>query len=194
MPAPIICSPSKPTSRAEVESDFADAPQNQLDSHSATDKGHGRIEERTVTVSAETAWRAGERHFPGEFRLPQVKSSVRAACRSHLKDRCRFETRYFIASRRLSAAAAAHAVRGHGAIENSLHWTRDAVFQDDQRRNRKGHGALNMAIVRHFAFNLVRALPTSAPSKSPKAGRLEYPLLGGNPRRQPPSTGIRSPD
>ena len=55
-------------------------------------------------------------------------------------------------------ADAARAVRGHWAIENSLHWTLDTVFHDDLRRNRKGHGAINMAIIRHFAFNLVRAL------------------------------------
>lgn len=34
----------------------------------------------------------------------------------------------------------------------------DVVFNDDQSRLRKGHGAANMAIVRHFAFNLVRAV------------------------------------
>ena len=32
----------------------------------------------------------------------------------------------------------------------------DIVFKDDQSRLRKGHGARNMAVVRHFALNLVR--------------------------------------
>jgi predicted transposase YbfD/YdcC len=141
----------------EIEDYFADAPEDELESLTDTGKGHGRIEERIVTVSAETAWLNGQRHFPGEFRLPGVKTVVRAAARTHLKDRCRIETRTFISSRRLNAAEAAKAVRSHWAIENSLHWTLDVVFHDDLRRNRKGHGALNMAIVRHFAFNLVRA-------------------------------------
>jgi predicted transposase YbfD/YdcC len=142
----------------EIEDYFADAPQDQVESLADIDKGHGRIEERTVTVSSETSWLEGHRHFPGEFRLPGVKTVVRAAARTHLKDHCRIDTRYYISSRRLSAAEAAKAVRSHWMIENSLHWTLDVVFHDDQRRNRKGHGALNMAIVRHFAFNLVRAL------------------------------------
>jgi hypothetical protein len=43
------------------------------------------------------------------------------------------------------------------AIENRLHWVLDVVFKDDQSRLRKGNGAKNMAIVRHFAINLVRA-------------------------------------
>ena len=32
----------------------------------------------------------------------------------------------------------------------------DVVFKDDLCRLRTGHGAKNMAVVRHFALNLVR--------------------------------------
>lgn len=53
---------------------------------------------------------------------------------------------------------AAEAVRSHWAIENSLHWVLDVTFSADQSRLRTGHGAKNMAIVRHFAINLVRAV------------------------------------
>jgi len=38
----------------------------------------------------------------------------------------------------------------------SLHWVPDVLFGEDHSRLRKGHGAQNMAIVRHFALNLVR--------------------------------------
>jgi predicted transposase YbfD/YdcC len=93
------------------------------------------------------------------LRLPDATTIVRVRSRTELKDRCRFDTRYFIASAALTAEQAAHAVRGHWLIENSLHWTLDVVFKDDQSRLRKGHGAVNMAIVRHFAINLVRAVP-----------------------------------
>ena len=47
-------------------------------------------------------------------------------------------------------------MRGHWGIENRLHWVLDVVFGDDQARLRTGHGAKNMAVVRHFAINLVR--------------------------------------
>jgi hypothetical protein len=50
-------------------------------------------------------------------------------------------------------------VRGHWGIENQLHWVLDVVFGDDQSRLRKGHGAKNMAVVRHFAINHVRIAP-----------------------------------
>ena len=36
------------------------------------------------------------------------------------------------------------------------HWVLDVTFKDDLSRVRKGHGAKNMAVVRHFALNLVR--------------------------------------
>ena len=149
---------NQPTLRAEIERYFDDAPADCLDTIVDLDKAHGRIEERTVTVSRETGWLEGQRRFPGELRLPDATTIVRVNSRTGLKDRSRFDTRYFIASAALSAERAAYAVRGHWLVENALHWTLDVVFNDDQSRLRKGHGALNMAIVRHFALNLVRAV------------------------------------
>ena len=148
---------NQPTLRCEIETFFADAPPASLERTVETDKGHGRIEQRTVTVAREVDWLAGDRRFPGEVRLPEVATIVRVASRAELKDRCRFETRYYVSSAALSAARAAEAVRGHWAIENSLHWVLDVTFGDDQSRLRKGHGAKNMAVVRHFAINLVRS-------------------------------------
>jgi predicted transposase YbfD/YdcC len=78
---------------------------------------------------------------------------------AELSDSSRFETCYFVSSARLEAARAAEAVRSHWSIENALHWTLDVVFAEDQSRLRKGHGARNMAVVRHFAINLIRHAP-----------------------------------
>ena len=148
---------NQPTLRAEVEALFAVADPACLESHAELDKGHGRIEQRTVSVAREVDWLTGERRFPGEVRLPDVACLVRVVSRSELRDRCRFETRYYISSAGLTAERAALAVRGHWGIENQLHWVLDVVFGDDQSRLRRGHGAKNMAVVRHFALNLVRS-------------------------------------
>ena len=51
----------------------------------------------------------------------------------------------------------------------------DVTFADDQSRLRKGHGARNMATVRHFALNLVR---TAQDKKSIKSRRK---IAGWNP-------------
>ena len=149
---------NQPTLRAEIETFFADAAPATLDSATEIDKGHGRIEQRTVTVAREVDWLGGDRRFPGELRLPHVATIVRVASRAELKDRSRFETRYYVSSAALSAQRAAQAVRSHWAIENSLHWVLDVTFGDDQSRLRTGHGAKNMAVVRHFAINLARAV------------------------------------
>ena len=58
----------------------------------------------------------------------------------------------------MTAKDLAEAVRGHWRIENSLHWVLDVTFREDLSRLRKRHGAKNMALVRHFAFNLVRQI------------------------------------
>ena len=147
---------NQPTLRSEIETFFADAPGAGLESTTDVDKGHGRIEQRTVTVAREVDWLDGDRRFPGEVRLPDVATIIKVASRAELNDRSRFETRYYVSSLPLSAARAAEAIRSHWAIENSLHWVLDVTFGDDQSRLRTGHGAKNMAIVRHFAINLVR--------------------------------------
>ena len=149
---------NQPTLRSEIESFFSHTPAGSLDTTVDVDKGHGRIEQRTVAVAHEVGWLDGERRFPKETRLPDVATIVRVASRAELKDRGRFETRYYVSSAALSAARAAEAVRSHWAIENSLHWVLDITFGDDQSRLRTGHGARNMAVVRHFAINLVRTV------------------------------------
>jgi predicted transposase YbfD/YdcC len=166
---------NQPTLRSEIETFFADAPPASLESSTDVDKGHGRIEQRTVTVAREVDWLDGDRRFPGELRLPHVATIVRVASRAELKDRCRFETRYYVSSAALSAPRAAEAVRGHWAIENSLHWVLDVTFGDDQSRVRKGHGAKNMAVVRHFAINLARA------AKDKRSVRLRRKCAGWDP-------------
>ena len=50
-------------------------------------------------------------------------------------------------------------IRGHWGIETTLHWTLDVTVQGDLSRLRKGHGAQNMALMRKFAFNKLRAAP-----------------------------------
>jgi predicted transposase YbfD/YdcC len=147
---------NQPTLRRDIEAFFADAPDADLEHSPDVDKGHGRIEQRTVTIARGVDWLTGGRRFPGELRLPDVAAIVRVQSKAELKDRCRFETRYYISSATLNAQAAANAVRAHWGIENQLHWVLDVVFNEDQSRLRKGHGAKNMAVVRHFAINLTR--------------------------------------
>ena len=148
---------NQPTLRAEVEACFAAARPGTVTTHIEHDKGHGRIEQRTTSLVREVDWLSGDRRFPGELRLPSVACIIRVAAHIERGGTVHTETRYYVSSADLSAEQAGHAVRSHWAIENSLHWVLDVTFGDDQSRLRKGFGAKNMAVVRHFALNLVRA-------------------------------------
>ena len=166
---------NQPTLRAEIEACFTEAPPGTIDTDIDHDKGHGRIEQRTVSLAREVDWLTGDRRFPGELRLPGVACVIRVESRAERAGKSHAETRYYISSATLTAAKAAQAVRGHWGIENRLHWVLDVVFNDDQSRLRKGHGARNMAVVRHFALNLVR----SATDK--KSIKLRRKLAGWDP-------------
>ena len=156
---------NQPTLRAEVEAAFVEAG-DRIETHVDLDKGHGRIEQRRMSVLCETGWLAGDRRFPGELRLPGAACLLRAETCVESRGATRSETRYFISSCALTAPGAAEAVREHWAIENRLHWVLDVTFGDDQSRLRKGHGARNMATVRHFALNLVRTARDRSSLKS----------------------------
>ena len=185
---------NQPTLQTEIETFFQDAPSAELDTFTDLDKGHGRIEERTVTVAREVEWLSGDRRFPGELRLPDVAAIIKVATRTELKDRGRFDTRYYISSADLTAEAAANAVRGHWGIENRLHWVLDVVFDEDQSRLRTGHGARNMAVVQALRHQ------SRAPSQRqqehqapPKTRRMGPGLPRLNPRPKAPLTRIRCP-
>jgi predicted transposase YbfD/YdcC len=111
---------------------------------------------RTHTVSHVIDWTTSERSYPGAPRFPQLKTLAMVESRIERGDKIETERRSYISSRGLSATAFADAVRSHWAIENNLHWTLDVTFNENQSRLRAGHGAKNMAVIRHFALNLVR--------------------------------------
>ena len=88
---------------------------------------------------------------PGERRFPTLASLIRTTTQVERRGRITRDTRYFIASARLTPERAAEAIRNHWGIE-SLHWVLDVIFKEDQSRLRRGHGAQNMALVRRLAF------------------------------------------
>lgn len=71
---------NQPTLRAETKNAFAAAAS--VDTFVEHDKGHGRIEERTVSVIEEADWLDGDRRFPGELRLPDAATIVRVESRA----------------------------------------------------------------------------------------------------------------
>ncbi len=166
---------NQPSLLSETQRFFGDADDAAMDRHTDVDKGHGRIEERRCAVSAAVDWMDGGRRFPGEYRFPKLKAIATIESRVETKSGTRTERRFYIASRAMTAKALGEAVRAHWQIENALHWVLDVTFRDDLARARKGHGAQNMAAVRHFALNLLRAGPDK------KSLKLRRKIAGWNP-------------
>ncbi|MDQ1537892.1 MAG: hypothetical protein QOE58_2285 [Actinomycetota bacterium] len=116
-----------------------------------SDKGHGRVETRTVKLI----------EIPAGIAFPHAALAIQIT-----------RTRRPFASRKVSreivyavtdltyddttAAELADAIRGHWSIENRLHWIRDVTFAEDHSQIRTGHGPQVMATFRNLAVSLHR--------------------------------------
>ena len=133
-------------------------------------RGHGRIESRVAAVSSDIAWLQERHGWPG---LQAVGKVTATRWQDGVASE---ETRYCLLSRAWPPERFNSIVRGHWGIENRLHWVLDVTCNEDQARNRKGHGAENLALLRKLALNLARL----EPSKGSMRGKLKRAGWDGN--------------
>lgn len=119
------------------------------------DKGHGRLERRTLISTV-----ALNQHLD----WPGVQQVCRVARQRTKHGQTTTETAYYITSlprRRANAAQLAKRIRGHwGRIENGIHWVRDVVFDEDRCTIQRGHSPHNWTAARNAALNFLRTLKT----------------------------------
>jgi len=115
------------------------------------DRGHGRVERRTVRAAP----------VPAQVRFPHAEQVF--VVDRHVTDlsgRPRFtEVAYGVTSltgERACAARLGGLLRGQWSIENRLHWVRDVVFAEDASRVRTAHGPQVMASLRNLVIGLLR--------------------------------------
>jgi predicted transposase YbfD/YdcC len=116
-------------------------------------KEHGRLELRracTITDPEILAYRNPQGVWADLRSIGLIEAERR------IDGKVTLETRYFLSSLSGEVQAFASAVRAHWGVENGLHWILDVAFREDESRVRVGHGAENLAILRHVALNLLR--------------------------------------
>ncbi|MEU9547382.1 ISAs1 family transposase [Streptomyces mirabilis] len=114
-------------------------------------EGHGRKETRVVQVLT-----VDDLDFPHAAQVARVvrhRTCLKTGRRSR-------ETVYVITdltSREASPQRLAKIIRSQWVIENRLHFVRDTAFREDASRVHTEHGPENMATLRSFAINCLRA-------------------------------------
>ena len=137
--------------------------------------GGSRIEHRKVWCTHDVDWFKEKDDWPGLRSFVMVESH-RTVGEKTTRERC-----YFISTLDgKNAKRAAHAIRSHWGIENSVHWILDVAFDEDRCRVREDNAAENMSLLRRIALNLLKnnkSIKVGVKSKRLKAGWNEQYLL-----------------
>ena len=142
---------------------FLDDPATDVAQATQTNKGHGRIEIRTASLSDDVSWLQERHSWPGLAAVGKITAS------RQIGERASVESRYYLLSQAFPPERFNAIAREHWGIENRLHWMLDVVFNEDQSRNRKDHCPENLALMRKLALNLARL----EPSKGSMRGKLK---------------------
>lgn len=144
------------------EADFAGVAH---DDHEAIESGHGRHEERYVTVIYDP------QGLPPEW--PGVAAVVLVGRKREVKGVRTDTYHYYVTSLRGTAAELGGLIRRHWAVENELHWCLDVSFREDANKTAAGHAGANLGLVRRVAASLLQQDPDKG---SVKAKRLKAAL------------------
>lgn len=115
------------------------------------DKGHGRIEKRTVSICRDLRQ---IREWPGLKTLIRVESQRSEIYSDMIVDT--HETRYYITSVLEEAKPLAQRIRGYWGVENKVHYVRDVTQGEDASRIRTTPLVGLFVQARNMALNLYR--------------------------------------
>lgn len=116
------------------------------------DKGHGRVERRSVTVCRDLQYLSTAERWPALSFVVKVERERTVVATQKTST----ETAYYIGSGTTQASDVARFIRRHWSVENELHWVLDMAFNEDQARHRAKNTAQNMTTLRHFALNILK--------------------------------------
>lgn len=125
---------------------------NDVEVATSVDKGHGRIQERKLSVSSVLR---GHQGWPGLEQVFQVERQVYEVS----SGKSYGEVQYGMTSlsrEQVSAQELLSLVRNHWGIENGLHYRRDRTMKEDECRLRVGKGSRVMALLNNVVIGLVK--------------------------------------
>jgi len=128
-------------------------PAGQVRQCTTTERGHGRLEERSCVVIEDVRAIRGRSAWP-QLRVVGMCRRARTVNGEMTEEAC-----YFIGSRRMAARRYLAALRNHWGIENNLHWQLDVSFHEDASRVENRHGAENLSLFRKLALSLLKQNP-----------------------------------
>lgn len=126
-----------------AEAEFAGCPMA-----GAVEGGHGRVEERYVTVVRNPGG------LPAEW--ADVAAVVMVGREREVAGVNTSTAHFYLTSLRASVTAVAGYVRGHWGIENGLHWCLDVSFREDANRTRDANAGANLGAIRRVAASLLK--------------------------------------
>lgn len=126
----------------------------QLKEYSYEEHEHGRHVYRTVEVCNDVSWIETVREWK------RLSSIVCVTRKGEREGRQIEETAYYISSREWEADEVAKHIQGHWTIENNLHWSLDAAFNEDSSKIHLGYSAENLSVIRKVAQKLLKAETT----------------------------------
>jgi len=115
------------------------------------EKDHGRIEKRRYFALPMMYLHRFKLRWKGFQSVAMVEST-----REVMGEKSTMEKRYYVSSLPADAKQLGEAIRQHWGVENSLHWSLDVSFREDECRVRTGNAAENFSVLRHIALNLLR--------------------------------------
>lgn len=130
-----------------MENDFADIAARR---YVETLKGHGRVDEITYYHMRAPKELTNFEKWAG---LRSIGVAIR---QSESGSKSSTEVRFFIGSIAPGVKKFARYVRGHWAIENTLHWCLDVTFREDENRVRERNTANNMAWLKRFGLSMLK--------------------------------------
>jgi len=126
--------------------------EKQLAGHQTVEKGHGRLEIRSIWCSTAQNDLIEFPHVAQSFFIKREVTNIKT-------EKTTIDTVYGVTSQSPEKASPEKVLkqnRNHWSIENKMHWVLDVTFDEDRSQIRHLNGPMVMTCLRRFAISLLR--------------------------------------